>query len=388
MTAPRTRWLVACETAAVPRRTVLLVRTLRHAGLEVDVLCWSRRGADQVPSGLGGGVVLSRGRSLPSFAAELAGRLARGGYDGVVAGDLRLLAVAVFWAMGSGGRVVYDRLEIPSVSLAQRLERVPGVSAAAARRFAEALERGVVARTHGVFSVPVGGDARRHVLSLHPRVAFLSNWPSREEAAGPPPPPSGGPGGGRPFTVLHSGAVGAALGLGAVLAAAALLEGAGETVRWILVGYPADRAPEALRRAVGERGLEARVEVRPRVPYESLPALLAEADVGLALLDPADPKFRFVEPGMSRKAFTYMAAGLPVIANPPQGAWVEAEGAGVLVPFGDGAALADAVRRLAGDPGLRRSLGEAGRAAVASRYHWERQEASILDLVRGPGGGP
>jgi glycogen synthase len=53
---------------------------------------------------------------------------------------------------------------------------------------------------------------------------------------------------------------------------------------------------------------------------------------------------------------------------------------GLLVPFGDVAALAGALRRLLDDPALRRRMGEAGREKVLARYTWETIVASVAHL--------
>jgi glycosyltransferase involved in cell wall biosynthesis len=44
---------------------------------------------------------------------------------------------------------------------------------------------------------------------------------------------------------------------------------------------------------------------------------------------------------------------------------------GLLVPFGDVAALSQAVARLLAEPEITRKMGEQGRAKVAAKYSWE-----------------
>jgi glycosyltransferase involved in cell wall biosynthesis len=64
---------------------------------------------------------------------------------------------------------------------------------------------------------------------------------------------------------------------------------------------------------------------------------------------------------------------VPVIATTAVGAaaggLVRHERTGLVVPAGDPAALADALRRLHADPALRQRLGTAGRAAMAAHDH-------------------
>lgn len=78
-----------------------------------------------------------------------------------------------------------------------------------------------------------------------------------------------------------------------------------------------------------------------------------------------------------------MASGLPVIATAWGGPldYVDAS-SGILVPPHDEesfiAGLADAMVRLAKDPGLRRRLGEGGRQRVVNEFDWERKVDHML----------
>lgn len=74
--------------------------------------------------------------------------------------------------------------------------------------------------------------------------------------------------------------------------------------------------------------------------------------------------------GISNTILEAMASGLPVIATRVGGnADLVSEGStGLLVPANDPEAMAGAIVRLASDPALARSLGEAGRDAVERRF--------------------
>ena len=86
---------------------------------------------------------------------------------------------------------------------------------------------------------------------------------------------------------------------------------------------------------------------------------------------PSVPTRDFLEPWglVVNEAFDQ---GVPVIATTAVGAaaggLVRNEQTGLVVPAGDAAALAAALRRLHGDPELRARLGAAGRAAVAAGH--------------------
>lgn len=82
-----------------------------------------------------------------------------------------------------------------------------------------------------------------------------------------------------------------------------------------------------------------------------------------------------------------MAVGLPVIATKWGGpAEYVDDGCGILVPPDSResliAGLADAMERLARDPGLRHRMGEAGRRKIELFYTWDTKIDRILDFYR------
>ncbi len=135
-------------------------------------------------------------------------------------------------------------------------------------------------------------------------------------------------------------------------------------VRVVLVGG-GDRKPALLEEAE-RRGLENVVFVDP-VPKRAVPSWLARADICI-LPYQDNPLFAGALPN---KTFDYLGAARPIIASAPAGELttvVEAAGCGIAVPPEDGAALADAIRRLAADPEGARAMGERGRAYALEHY--------------------
>jgi glycosyltransferase involved in cell wall biosynthesis len=108
------------------------------------------------------------------------------------------------------------------------------------------------------------------------------------------------------------------------------------------------------------------VEALGHVPRNELPALYAAAD---ALVLPSIPTATFREP-WGLVVNEAMHQGTPVIASDAVGAaaggLVTDCRTGFVVPAGDASALAARLTALAGSPGLRERLGQAGRAAVAA----------------------
>lgn len=129
----------------------------------------------------------------------------------------------------------------------------------------------------------------------------------------------------------------------------------------------AARVPEIPFRIVGDGQLAplldrrpANVEHVPWIPYPELSAAYQRAGCALGIFD-TGPKAARVIPN---KVFQALACGRPVItADTPAARELLTDGVdALLVPPGDPAALADAVRRIAGDGGLAAGLADRGRA--------------------------
>jgi glycosyltransferase involved in cell wall biosynthesis len=127
-------------------------------------------------------------------------------------------------------------------------------------------------------------------------------------------------------------------------------------------------APELPFRIVGSGQLEpllagapANVEHVPWVEYELLPAELHRAGCALGVFGTSAKAARVIP----NKAFQALACATPLVsADTPAARELLADGeSALLVPAGDGEALARAVRRLAADPGLAERLSFGGLAA-------------------------
>ncbi len=120
-----------------------------------------------------------------------------------------------------------------------------------------------------------------------------------------------------------------------------------------------------------------------RVEQAEVPALLRGA---LAALVPiGNPAGRSSTGVLPLKLYEAMACGAPVIATdlPAQADLIRAEGAGLIVPVGDAAALAQAVARLHADPSLAACLGAAGAQAAAARHGWAHRAAEVDAILTG-----
>jgi len=126
-----------------------------------------------------------------------------------------------------------------------------------------------------------------------------------------------------------------------------------------------------------------RVKFWGEYPDEDLPRRMADADFLVLPSVSVEEMFGMV-------LLEAMAAGRPVITTAVPSGVREVNVAGetgLEVPIRDPRGLADAMRLLADDPGLREKLGRAGRARVRERFTVDRMTEAHLELynrVRGP----
>ena len=209
--------------------------------------------------------------------------------------------------------------------------------------------------------------------TLRAKAAVVSNWRRRPPA---PPPPDQGRDEIRFAFVGGLNAKGLALLLDAFVRARA---GDGPVMELHVFG-PAPKA-EA-RRARQTPG----VVFHGFIPNERLRAVLPRHD-GLAFTSQSPNEGH---PGVVIEAFM---AGLPVITSnlaPGPAEIIKHEVNGLVVKAGDAGAFADAMNRLAADPGLRRRLAAGARAAAAD-FDQDKvlpSLAAALGLLEQPGAGP
>lgn len=217
---------------------------------------------------------------------------------------------------------------------------------------------------------------RRSGLTLE-RWRYLPQCPAPSDAALPSPLPelhrdalAQARSQGR-LVALFAGSLVPANQLFFILQAAALVRN--EPVHLFLVG----RGPleQSLREEIARQGL-ANVTLLPAVEKGAMPALLAQADIGLAALG-AHSLYRF---GISlNKVFDYLAAGKPVILAADAPGNAVAAGGGINVSAGDSIAFAEAIRKLAAmSPAERESLGARGRQFVHQHHDFGRMALEYL----------
>jgi colanic acid biosynthesis glycosyl transferase WcaI len=177
------------------------------------------------------------------------------------------------------------------------------------------------------------------------------------------------------FVIGYIGTHGRAHDLGNILAAAEMLRD--KPITFLFVGAGAER--ETLIAEAARRQLP-NVKFLPMQPKDAMTGIWSLCDVALVHLKDT-PAFSEVIPS---KMFEAMAMGLPIILASPAGeasGILGDDGAGLWVPAGNPAALAEAAATLFVDSDRRAAI--AARSLTASRRHTrEHQAASFIAALQ------
>ncbi|WP_051365825.1 glycosyltransferase family 4 protein [Pseudomonas sp. EGD-AK9] len=284
--------------------------------------------------------------------------------DVIHAHDVNVLPTAWLAAKLSGAKLVYDAHEISTSR--------EGYSSF--RKLVAIVERALMPRAEGTitttearakFFARAYGIARPLVLQNRPReqqpqaserirreLGLSESWP----------------------IVLYQGGVQQGRGLERLVRVAAQVPEA----YFVFIG--GGRLDASLRQIAKELQLEDRVHFIPTVALADLPSYTASADIGVQPIENTCLNHYTTD---SNKLFEYVQAALPVIASdlPEIRRIVRQHDLGLLVPAGNSEALADALRRMVSDAGLRQHHTVRARAAAAA-LSWEMQEHLLIDLYR------
>ncbi|BAM02564.1 glycosyltransferase family 4 protein [Phycisphaera mikurensis] len=172
--------------------------------------------------------------------------------------------------------------------------------------------------------------------------------------------------------LLFVGRLAAVKGLPVLLEAFAKLP---ERFHLSLIGDGADRNALEAAAAALPGSASGRVAFEGYKSQDEVAAALAETDVFVL------PSFAEGVPVVLMEA---LASGVPVVATPVAGVGelVGDRVCGRLVPPGDVASLAEALRGLGEDATVRTAYGSDGRQRVASAFHADREAATLAKLLR------
>ena len=119
----------------------------------------------------------------------------------------------------------------------------------------------------------------------------------------------------------------------------------------------------------------------PLTSPETLPLIIAEHDIGLAL-EPDSPESRYLT--TTNKIFQYLNAGLAIVATPTAGqreVLAKVPSAGLLIGIDDPDALAAKLDKMVGDPARLAAMGVASRQGAVQQFSWEHFAPLLVDTV-------
>jgi colanic acid biosynthesis glycosyl transferase WcaI len=185
------------------------------------------------------------------------------------------------------------------------------------------------------------------------------------------------------FVVLYSGNIALTQGLETVIDTAARLKDIPE-IQFVIVGE--EHALEHLRDRCRRHNID-NVLLLPFQPRETLPEMLAAADVGLIV-----QKSNVVSFNMPSKTQVLLASGRAIVASVPQDGTaaraVQRSGGGVVVKPESSYHLAEAILDLYNNPEKTAALGQQGRAHAMEHYAFEqalnRYESLFAELAEQP----
>ncbi|HET8647710.1 MAG TPA: glycosyltransferase, partial [Vicinamibacteria bacterium] len=315
-----------------------------------------------------GAFALPRALFLARAGAQALGWMRGGGL--VFTRDLQLADLLL--RLPGGRRLVYEAHAVEAVMYAERGALYGTGETPSPRKVARlrARERRVWRRAAAVVTTTAGiRDSFQEAWGERQRVAVVPNGCDPPPAQLPPPSAE------RPPRVLYAGQLYPWKGVDVLVEAMAAVP---EARLVILGGLPGERDRERVRARVDALGLGPRTE---------MPGTVAPARVGEELARAAVVVVPVLRTAMTErhtsplKAFEAMAAGRPLVASdlPSSREILRQEETALLVPPGDTAALAAALRRVLQDGALAARLARAA-WREASAFSWDARAARLRAL--------
>jgi glycosyltransferase involved in cell wall biosynthesis len=178
--------------------------------------------------------------------------------------------------------------------------------------------------------------------------------------------------------ITYVGSLSIPRGVGTLMGACGLLEGAPLDVQTLIVGGGA--LEDDIRRSIDEKGLANRVLLIGQVPNESVPHYVCAADVCVAPYARCLSNVNGLSP---LKVYEYLACGRPVVASDfPWISGVLREGpCGIVVEPDDASALSEGIRWMLEHPEEAEEMGRRGRALVQKRFTWDMTVDRIAQVI-------
>lgn len=376
----------------IPPRLVSEVETLVGLGNSVQVINWDRGNVSEtfednadgylkkwvhVSSELGSVGVI---RALPRLYSAIWKIIEEEPLDVVHSSHIYMLPFALWIAKRKKCKVVYDAMERYSTDLTYRHAsylRMP------LKIILEAIENFLVRRVNGISTITSPGDViSRRYSRFCSNTAVLFNVPRVEMDINEDE-----------VNVLRNRYRGRKV----VTYVGNVSRDRGMTMLIEMLGILVPLFPEILLHVIGpsnskelieefkgsakDMGIENNIEFVPNQPYSNLLQYLMVSQVGLVSYSDTD-SIRMFGRGTSRKLFTYMHAGVPVVST-NYGEYarvVEETGCGVVVDDLDPMVFASAVEGLLSDRDRMSEMGALGKKAIKEKYNWEHEAGKLVHV--------
>ena len=286
----------------------------------------------------------------------------------VVANDLDTLLAAYLATRSKGRELVYDSHEY--------FTEVPELAGRPARRVWLAIERWIFPKLRYVITVN-DSIAKEYRTRYGNELTVVRNIPMHRELGPLPTRKDLGLPEDRFILILQGSGINVQRGAEeAVLAMRELPNGL-----LLLVGG-GDAWP-VLERMVQEHGLQDRVRLLSRMPYERMMQYTRNADLGLSLDKDTNLNYRFSLPN---KLFDYFRAHIPALVTdlPEVASIVRRFEAGMVIPAPDPERIVAEVRALDGDEVRRKALRQ-NAIFAADSLDGEREKAVLTALLQSLG---
>jgi glycosyltransferase involved in cell wall biosynthesis len=241
------------------------------------------------------------------------------------------------------------------------------------------IERSYLRRCNYI-SIPSTAMARRlEAIYNVPRPTVLYNVFPLRLADGMEPPSQRPP---HPSIRLHwfSQTIGPDRGIEDAVQA---LQWVGDGVELHLRGQIGGNYRSQLDRLAANCGARDRLFFHPLVDHDELIRTISAFDIGLALERPDDPNYSLT---VTNKVFSYLLAGLPVVATQTPGhreALSRIPSASIMYAAGDARELAACLGPWLRNPGRLRTAQQCAWEVARETFCWERESTGFLDLLSG-----
>ena len=179
-----------------------------------------------------------------------------------------------------------------------------------------------------------------------------------------------------PPLAVYFGALTRNRGLATALRALALVP----ELRMRFIGPEAWGYRRELAELAEQLGVTDRLQILDPVPPDQAATVLTDADLGLALIEPACLSYRMTLPN---KLYEYVAAGLPVLSSdvPVLAGEVRRHGLGLVADAGDPTAVAEAIQAMV-EPGAQQRFRESV-GHLALETVWDLEQERLASVYTG-----